>query len=168
MIRNIININANAQAQGGSEDEESQEESQYELEKESIVFLIAKVNAANMVVLSPSEIANLAAINNQLEETNFLYIIEDAEATQKITWINDLGLLILQEPSDSDFFLRKLMEVKRDQSVIDTLQILMHEKMQPPPESPMPFAVNEQAAPENIAETEQKPPGGILARLAQN
>ena len=40
--------------------------------------------------------------------------------------------------------------------------------MQPPPDSPMPFAVNEQAAPENINETEQKPPGGILARLAQN
>ena len=95
MIRNIININANAPAQGGSEDEESQEESQYELEKESIVFLIAKVNAANMVVLSPTEIANLSAINNQLEETNFLYIIEDTEATQKITWINELGLLIL-------------------------------------------------------------------------
>ena len=67
-----------------------------------------------MVVLSPSEMANLAAINNQLEETNFLYIIEDTEATQKITWINELGLLILRDPSDSDFFLSKLMEVKRD------------------------------------------------------
>ena len=67
-----------------------------------------------MVVLSPSEMANLAAINNQLEETNFLYIIEDTEATQKITWINELGLLILRDPSDSDFFLSKLMDVKRD------------------------------------------------------
>ena len=42
----------------------------------------------------------------------------------------------------------------------------MHEKMQPPSDSPMPFTVNEQAAPENINETEQKPAGGILARLA--
>ena len=67
-----------------------------------------------MVVLSPNEIANLSAINNQLEETNFLYIIEDTEATQKITWINELGLLILQDPADSDFFLSKLMDVKRD------------------------------------------------------
>ena len=67
-----------------------------------------------MVVLSPTEIANLSAINNQLEETNFLYIIEDTEATQKITWINELGLLILQNSSDSDFFLSKLMDVKRD------------------------------------------------------
>ena len=79
------------------------------------------MNAANNVVLSPTEIANLAAINNQLEETNFLYIIEDTEATQKITWINELGLLILHDPADSDFFLSKLMDVKRDQSVIDTL-----------------------------------------------
>ena len=72
------------------------------------------MNAANLVVLSPSEIANLSAINNQLEETNFLYIIEDAEAAQKITWINELGLLILQDQADSDFFLSKLMDVKRD------------------------------------------------------
>ena len=41
------------------EDEESQEESQYELEKESVVFLIARVTVTEMVVLSPSDTANL-------------------------------------------------------------------------------------------------------------
>ena len=59
MIRNIININANNQAEVASEDEESQEESQYELEKESVVFLIARVTVTEMVVLSPSDTANL-------------------------------------------------------------------------------------------------------------
>ena len=59
MIRNIININANNQALVVSEDEESQEESQYELEKESVVFLIARVTVTEMVVLSPSDTANL-------------------------------------------------------------------------------------------------------------
>ena len=65
------------------------------------------------------------------------------------------------------------MTVKRDQSVIDVLQILMHEKMQPPASNSIPFDVNtgsQKEAPENIQETEKKPieGGGILSKLAQN
>ena len=110
--------------EGASQDEDDsagEESEENELEKEIVVFLIAKMTPGGLVTLSNSDMANIAIINNQLQETNFIYIVEDGEAEQKITWVNQLNLLIVKDTEDAEFFLTKLKEVKRDQSIIDNL-----------------------------------------------
>ena len=61
-------------------------------------------------------------LNNQTQEpANFIYIVENNEAEEEITWVNQLNLLIVKDTVDAEFFLNKLKEVKRDQSIVDIL-----------------------------------------------
>ena len=49
------------------DDDSAQEESEEnELEKEILVFLVGKMTGGGLVTLSQSDMANIAAINNQL------------------------------------------------------------------------------------------------------
>ena len=57
-------------------------------------------------------------------------IVEDETASQAINWMEDSQLLILNDKSHTDHFINAITQTKRDCTVIDTLLVLIKDKLE--------------------------------------